>query len=349
MKQCYVQSSFSRLTSQYNYPLLENVHKDSKALKSNTIFICYNIIPDEKVSSIINKPLEQVKEYLISALIKLNELPENFNIEINNIKDIQKINRIFRVSNNERNVRDIEMTLSKMEQLLEKLDIKYRNNNILLDQMIQEASEIHKFLQYSIEEKGKIVMIINRNIEFYNERVTQYKEIQSMKIAKQLIKEFEIPVELIMDKSYNIEIKTMNEKSIKSCKKQKQSMKKRSDLKGKCLTIEDFLLTFPNYNELFQGNLSKLFHHYKEIKLSEKILNYFKLIKQILNEKIKLTKEQDERLCGNIIYYIFIALYDKLFPKTPSESDNLIYKTCITFQKKFIFQIFSNQKIPMKH
>ena len=116
MKQCYVQSSFSRLRSQYNYPLLENVHKDSKALKSNTIFICYNIIPDEKVSSIINKPLEQVKDYLISALIKLNELPENFNIEINNIKDIQKINRIFRVSNNERNVRDIEMTLSKMEQ-----------------------------------------------------------------------------------------------------------------------------------------------------------------------------------------------------------------------------------------
>ena len=132
-------------------------------------------------------------------------------------------------------------------------------------------------------------MIINRNIEFYNERVTQYKEIQSMKIAKQLIKEFEIPVELIMDKSYNIEIKTMNEKSIKSCKKQKQSMKKRSDLKGKCLTIEDFLLTFPNYNELFQGNLSKL------------------------------------------------------FPKTPSESDNLIYKTCITFQEIHLSDIFESK------
>ena len=110
-----------------------------------------------------------------------------------------------------------------------------------------------------------------------------------MKIAKQLIKEFEIPVELIMDKSYNIEIKTMNEKSIKSCKKQKQSMKKRSDLKGKCLTIEDFLLTFPNYNELFQGNLSKL------------------------------------------------------FPKTPSESDNLIYKTCITFQEIHLSDIFESK------
>ena len=158
-----------------------------------------------------------------------------------------------------------------------------------------------------------------------------------------MIKDFEIPVELIIDKSNNIEIKTINEKSIKSCKKQKQSMKKISDLKGKCLTIKDFILTFPNFNELFQGNPNILFKHYKDIKLPEKILNYFKLIKQILNEKIKLTKEQDVRLSGSIIDYIFISLYDKLFPQNPFENDNLIYKTCISFQGIHLSDIFESK------
>ena len=147
----------------------------------------------------------------------------------------------------------------------------------------------------------------------------------------QLIIEKE-PIPVIININYNKkEFKIEKGKSIKEVP-QSEIFRDNNEKKKICPSIESFVYKFPNI-EQFQlyDDDDDLFKVEKQLKLSEGISDYFKIIKDYLTQNLKIEESSTEfQNINNKIYdYVMEKIYEKIYPSFPQEYDNIIFRNCI--------------------
>ena len=99
-----------------------------------------------------------------------------------------------------------------------------------------------------------------------------------------------------------------------------------NEKKKNCATIESFANKFPDISKIQQFQDVDLFTLEEEIKFTEELTHYFKIIKDHLIKQLNIDESQKEfEDINNKIYdYVMEKLYDKIYPSEPREEDNLI-------------------------
>ena len=107
--------------------------------------------------------------------------------------------------------------------------------------------------------------------------------------------------------------------------------KNDNEKKKNCATIESFAYKFPDISKIQQLQDVDLFTLEEELKLTDEISHYFKIIKEHLVKYLNIEESQKEfEDINNKIYdYVMEKLYDKIYPSEPMAQDNLIFKQCI--------------------
>ena len=98
-----------------------------------------------------------------------------------------------------------------------------------------------------------------------------------------------------------------------------------------CPTIESFVYKFPDISKIQQLQDIDLFELDKELKFTNELTNYFKLIKEYLNKHLNIedNSQESEDINNKIFDYVMEKIYDKIYPLEPDEMDNKIYQNCI--------------------
>ena len=98
-----------------------------------------------------------------------------------------------------------------------------------------------------------------------------------------------------------------------------------------CPTIESFVYKFPDISKIQQLQNIDLFQLEEEIKFTNEISNYFKLIKEYLTKHLKFEENSQELedVNNKIFDYVMEKIYDKIYPVEPDEIDNRIYNNCL--------------------
>ena len=146
----------------------------------------------------------------------------------------------------------------------------------------------------------------------------------------QLIIEKE-PIPVIININYNKkEFKIEKGKSIKEVP-QSEIFRDNNEKKKNCPSIESFVFKFPNIEQFQLYDDEDLFEVEKELKISEGISDYFKIIKDYLTQNLKIEESSTEfQNINNKIYdYVMEKIYEKIYPTFPQENDNIIFRNCI--------------------
>jgi hypothetical protein len=98
-----------------------------------------------------------------------------------------------------------------------------------------------------------------------------------------------------------------------------------------CPTIESFVYKFPDISKIQQLQDIDLFQLDEELKFTNELFNYFKLIKEYLNKHLNIddNSQESEDINNKIFDYVMEKIYDKIYPFEPDEIDNKIYQNCI--------------------
>ena len=99
-----------------------------------------------------------------------------------------------------------------------------------------------------------------------------------------------------------------------------------------CRTIKAFTKRFPNiakYQQIIEKSLNDM---EKDLKITQKISNYFDIIRDFLMSKNSsinnVGNEEFNTISAKIYDYVMEKLYDKLFPREPDPLDNQIFNQC---------------------
>ena len=147
--------------------------------------------------------------------------------------------------------------------------------------------------------------------------------------AQLIIEKESIPV--IININYNKkEFKIEKGKSIKEVP-QSEIFRDNNEKKKNCPSIESFVFKFPNIEQFQLYDDEDLFDVEKELKISEGISDYFKIIKDYLTQNLKIEESSTEfQNINNKIYdYVMEKIYEKIYPTFPQENDNIIFRNCI--------------------
>ena len=101
--------------------------------------------------------------------------------------------------------------------------------------------------------------------------------------------------------------------------------------KKHCSTIESFAKKFPDLSNIQNFQDVSIFTLEEELKFTEELSKYFKIIKEHLIKKQNIDESQKEfEDINNKIYdYVMEKIHDKIYPYEPPKEDNLIFKQCI--------------------
>ena len=104
-----------------------------------------------------------------------------------------------------------------------------------------------------------------------------------------------------------------------------------NEKKKNCATIESFANKFPDISKIQQFQDVDLFTLEEELKFTEELAHFFKIIKDHLTKLLNIDESQKEfeDITNKIYDYVMEKLYDKIYPSEPREEDNLIFKQCI--------------------
>jgi len=118
-----------------------------------------------------------------------------------------------------------------------------------------------------------------------------------------------------------------------------------------CDTIQTFTKRFPNLSKYQVLQDLDLFAMQEELKIPERLDEYFNIIKDHLllnkkiieNEELCISNEKTMQIINEKIYdYVMVKLYDKIYPRDTDQIDNWIFSQSIrlswTEPKNFIKQ-----------
>ena len=171
---------------------------------------------------------------------------------------------------------------------------------------------------------------IHRGMSYYEQAITSIIDIQQNEKAKQIIENEVIPVEIKFLYSNTQKYFSITKTKINKLKILDDMVYEDSKIKGiVCPTIESFAGLFPNLCQYELLNINP-FDIMKELKIPEKLLDYFKSTKIYLTKTQKNSNLNEIENISNKIYdYIMNKLHKKLFPSSPDEKDINIYNNCV--------------------
>ena len=175
------------------------------------------------------------------------------------------------------------------------------------------------------------VKFANRVKLYYENMKKNIIEIELNERAQNIIENSLIPVTItlnIKEKEFKIEKgKTVKEIPFLDI------FKDDNDKKTTCSTIESFGNKFPNINMEKKHIYPEIdmIDFEKQLKLTEKLSNYFNIIREHLIKKMNFEESQNEFeiIMDKIYDYVMEKLYEKIYPLEPYTEDNVIFTQCI--------------------
>ena len=297
----------------------------------------------------------KVKNFFSALLYNYMDLvKKDFNInKISNIKDILKQLKIFLKYSNF--VVDgkipMEWYATSLIQYLDKIPKELTDNNceLLFNDIKNDLNKSLKELDFeALSVCLGYMKYSQKGLTYYEKAKESLIDIQLNNIVKKIIEEERIPVNI--DFKYN-----QKSKELKIINKTKEKLLFALDNSGSkkklslCETIQIFTKKFPDLTKykIFQD--IDLISMQEELKIPEKLENYFNIIRDYLLEKKNFLENQDllineektMQIINDKIYdYVMTKLYDKLYVPESEQIDNDIFSKCIklawTEPKNFI-------------
>ena len=308
---------------------------------------------------VVKNNIIKVKNFFSALLCNYMDLAKkDFNENsISNVKDILKELKIFMKSSNY--VVDgkipMEWYATSLIQYLDKIPQEFCNNNYEL-----LFNDIEKDLNKSLKELDFEALSVclgfmkfsKRGITFYEKAKEILIDIELNEKVKKIIEEE--PIQVNIEFKYSPKIK---EFKISRKVKEKQIalldnmvFEKQNKKPIFCKTIQNFTKRFPNLSKYQVLQDLDLFKMQEELKIPEKLDEYFNIIrdyltdeKLVINEELSLNDEKTMQIINEKIYdYVMTKIYDKIYPPDTDQIDNIIFSQSIklswTEPKNFVKQ-----------
>ena len=296
----------------------------------------------------------KVKNFFSALLYNYMDLvKKDFNVNrISNIKDILKQLKIFLKYSNF--VVDgkipMEWYAASLIEYLDKIPKELTDNNceLLFNEIKNDLNKSLKELDFeALSVCLGFIKYSQKELTYYEKAKESLIDIELNNIVKKIIEEEKISVNV--DFKYNQkskELKISNRVKEKLFTLDNSGSKKKPSL---CETIQIFTKKFPDLSKykIFQD--IDLISMQEELKIPEKLENYFNLIRDYLLEKKNILENQDlfineektMQIINDKIYdYVMTKLYDKLYVPESEQIDNDIFSKCVklawTEPKNFI-------------
>jgi len=308
---------------------------------------------------VIQNNIIKVKNFFSALLCNYMDLvKKDFNENsISNVKDILKELKLFLKSSNF--VVDgkipMEWYATSLIQYLDKIPQEFRYNNYEL-----LFNDIEKDLNKSLKELDFEALSVclgfmkfsKRGITFYEKAKEILIDIELNEKVKKIIEEE--PIQVNIEFKYSPKIKEF--KITKKAKEKQIGLldnmvfEKPNKKPIHCKTIQIFTKRFPNLSKYQVLQDLDLFKMQEELKVPEKLDEYFNIIKEYLtdeklsiNEELPLNDEKTMQIINEKIYdYVMTKIYDKIYPPDTDQIDNIIFSQSIklswTEPKNFIKQ-----------
>ena len=217
--------------------------------------------------------------------------------------------------------------LKLLPQDLQNNDFENLYNSLIIDVNNAMKEMDFQILSFCL---GK-VKFANRVKLYYENMKKNIIEIELNERAQNIIENSLIPVTItlnIKEKEFKIEKgKTVKEIPFLDI------FKDDNDKKTTCSTIESFGNKFPNINMEKKHIYPEIdmIDFEKQLKLTEKLSNYFNIIREHLIKKMNFEESQNEFeiIMDKIYDYVMEKLYEKIYPLEPYTEDNVIFTQCI--------------------
>ena len=217
--------------------------------------------------------------------------------------------------------------LKLLPQDLQNNDFENLYNSLIIDVNNAMKEMDFQILSFCL---GK-VKFANRVKLYYENMKKNIIEIELNERAQNIIENSLIPVTItlnIKEKEFKIEKgKTVKEIPFLDI------FKDDNDKKTTCSTIESFGNKFPNINMEKKHIYPEIdmIDFEKQLKLTDKLSNYFNIIREHLIKKMNFEESQNEFeiIMDKIYDYVMEKLYEKIYPLEPYTEDNVIFTQCI--------------------
>ena len=365
-------AEFERIKKNIEYDTIKIIDPKKKELKQIKcypllhFFLIYNFLTNQKYTKLFNITQEK-------ASFTLKELPktEDENNKKNNIIKVK--NFLCSLLNNYRTLVKtdfIENTTYNTLSILKQLKTFMKISNFIIDGSIPSEWFVDSLLEYlkkiptdltnndcdilykqieshlnaSIKDIDfEALSIILSKVKFCKRRKNNYEKMKTLLIdielnekVQNIIEKEPITVEIEFNynnKNKELKIEKSNKKDIQLKSLDNLMIGEEAQITYYCRTIKGFTKRFPDISRFLQIIEKDLSDIEKELKLSQKINNYFNIIKEFLMNKNSsrnniINSEIFNEVLNKIYDYVMEKLYDKIFPKALDPLDIAIYNQC---------------------
>ena len=366
-------AEFEKIQKNIEYDIIKIMDpknkKEIKEIKGYPIlhfFLISDLLTNQKYTKLFNITQE-------TASFTLKELPktEDENNKKNNIIKVK--NFLCSLLNNYRTLVKtdfIENTTYNTLSILKQLKTFMKISNFIIDGSIPSEWFVDSLLEYlkkippdltnndcdilykqieshlnaSIKDIDfEALSIILSKVKFCKRRKNNYEKMKTLLIdielnekVQNIIEKEPITVEIEFNynnKNKELKIEKSNKKDIQLKSLDNLMIGEETQKTYYCRTIKGFTKRFPDiarFQQIIEKDLSDI---EKELKLSQKINNYFNIIKEFLMSKNSsiynlINSEVFNEISNKIYDYVMEKLYDKIFTKAPDPLDIKIHNQC---------------------
>ena len=180
------------------------------------------------------------------------------------------------------------------------------------------------------------VKFCKRGKNYFEKMKTLLVDIELNEKIQNIVEKEPISVELEFkynNKNKELKIEKSHKKDIQLKSLDNMMFEEETQKTYYCRTIKAFTKRFPNitkYQQILEKSLTDMEN---ELKLTQKITNYFNIVRDFLMSKNSsiynlVGSEEFNNISGKIYDYVMEKLYDKIFPKEPDPLDNQIFSQC---------------------
>ena len=319
----------------YNDHIIEKNYENLFSINNQIANFYINIKKIEKNTKLEDKERNviKIKNYLCGSIGNyrlLNKSDFNIGSTSNTIKMLEEIKSYMSLPNFILNNNTIPSTwyINSILEYLDKIPQDYIENDYrkLFSELTQNLNDSINSLDFE-----KLILFRNK-LKFIDKMNNYYDSIKELinnivfnENIKNIVKDAFIPIDIIFkydNKEKKFELKQSNLKEKVFEDKIIYEIPKKNITTFK--TIEAFAIYFPNLSKLEINPINIL----RELKIKEKIENYFKIIEEKLRPVI--SKQYESIYNEKIKDYIMNKIYQKIYPSNPDDKDMKIYNKSLS-------------------
>ena len=342
----------TKLNGKYYKDILQDIKNNNKDSKFEELILLSDLLINPKYEYLFN--IEKIKPYFYKKELKnISNQEESIQNNITKSK-----NYISGLLYNCRDLEASEFSSKNTLDFLQEIKIYLNTSQFVIDKSLPYEWYIKSLLDcliflpknlsdndfYSFYEEIK--KDINNSIKIYDfnkisDCFGKIKYINNFVEFYQKAKKGVIDLSLndklknlIENKIYDIDIQfkyELNNKFFKIKKVKNPQIIDKNNFSYRCRSLNSLIRRFPNFSAKIGKNTSiKLMKIIKDLNIPNELNTYLKNYTQKLLEesKYKFTNEESVIIKNKIYDYTLKKLYYKLYPKVPSEEDNIITNNC---------------------